>query len=495
MNLIPVPRECHLENGLLGDIKTFILFPNSEVMDGLCGIISREIMATCKNVNVVIKKGNDNLPIKQGIAGKALEYHLMINDGIDEEGYEISIDDAIYLRGGSYQGVVNGSATVLQLISNEKQNGTSIPRCAIKDTPFASYRGLMVDLARKKHKIKTLFQLVVLCRYYKINRLHLHLSDKQSFTFPSEKHPRLPTKGHHFKRENLLKLVQFAKDRGVIVIPEIDLPGHARSLVKAMPVAFQLKGDVENDGVINMGKERAYEVIDDLVGELRDVFSTSPWVHLGTDEVRHDGIDTDPDCMAYMKQHGIDSSKELYRHFIVRMNEIVKKHGKTMCIWEGFAPEGKIDIPRDILVFEFECYYNLPHDLVKDGYTLVNTSWKPIYITRKYHWTPEEIYRWNMFRWENRSRLSVATEHPIQLDASTPVIGVQMCSWAQVDRVEIQTIRERLAALSERAWSVTRDTATAVPDDKAVNDFLSRLEACDARLTSLLERGRWDKPQ
>ena len=379
VKIIPLPRHIKSLGGSIGPFKGIILVVKNESLRPILQVLKKDL----KNLAGIQVMDENFINPADLIGINTTTMTLEIVDGLEEEGHEITIDKDISIHGGSFKAVSQGLSTLYQVIKVFPKDGASFPRVEIKDSPFAPYRGLLVDLARKKHKMKTLYKIVDMCRWYKLNHLHLHLTDKQSFTFPSRKYPQLPSPRHHFTWDELLDLERYATERGITIIPELEVPGHARSMVRSMPEVFQLHGEIENDGAINMGKEKAYEVIDDLIGELCEVFTGTPWIHLGADEVNFDGMDTDPDCQQYMKENGLASPHELYRHFITRMNEFVKKHGKTLCIWEGFRPVGDVDIPRDIIVFEFECYYNLPDNLARDGYTMVNTSWKPLYITRK----------------------------------------------------------------------------------------------------------------
>lgn len=482
LDVIPVPREATVPGEPAILATSLAIEPARDDLVAAGNILAREIRAMVKGARVTGPPARGHVTIS-----------LDIDATLGQDEHRIVTGERITIEGGSPVAVMHGAATLLHLASPAGRGCISLPRVTIHDKPFAPYRGLLVDVARKKHRISTLRRLLLACRWYKLSHVQLHLTDDQSFTFPSSAHPALPTRGRAFTARDLRALVHDAAARGITILPELEVPGHARAMTRAMPGTFKLDGAVPNDSTINMGKERVYEVIDDLVGEMCDIFDTSPWIHLGADEVRFDGIDTDPDCIEYMKVHDLDSPVELYRHFITRINDIVKAHGKTLCIWEGFGPAGKVDIPRDIIVYEFECHYHLPGPLAAAGYTMVNASWKPLYITRKRHWTPEAIHAWNMFRWENHAALSVATRNPIQLDAGAPVLGAQVCSWSQPDRAEVPTIRRRIAALAERTWSVDATTATDWPSEASTAEFSRRLDASDAKLGKLLARFRFDR--
>jgi hexosaminidase len=210
-----------------------------------------------------------------------------------------------------------------------------------------------------------------------------------------------------------------------------------------------------------------------------DLFPRSPYFHLGADEVKYDLYKKDKEIQNTLRNSDIHEIEELYRSFIVKMNEVVKQNGKQMCVWEGFRANGEVKIPNDILVFVFESQYNTSDQLVKDGYNVVNTSWQPIYITPRKKWTPEEIYKWNPNRWENWVEHSLAFNNPIEIPYSEQLKGAQMCSWEQIAEEEIPSIRQRVAAFIEKVWN--RETT------QPFSEFQEKLEIQDKKFNKFLE--------
>lgn len=430
-----------------------------------------------------------NLKIQKDRSLQSDHYLLQITS----ENIEIKVCDRISL--------LNACATLLQMIEKDEgqilrseQSAQSkrsevykLPCVSIEDYPHASYRGLMIDVARKPHTIETLKKMVLMCFFYKINYLHIHFTDKQSYTLPSRVFPKLPSKNRHFTFGEINELVQLAETRGVTLIPEIDMPGHSRSMIHAMPEVFAVNTKRSYGRVLNAGKEEVYEAIDKLVEELCELFPNSPYIHLGADEAGYDGAEDDPDITQYIAEHDIPNMRELYRHFITRIYEIVKKYGRKLCIWEGFRPEGMTKIPTDIPVYVFECYFN-PKKLADMGYTLVNTSWQPIYAVPRKSWPVEDIYKWNMYRWENWATHSAAFENPFQLSPDDPVIGAQMCSWEQKEKDQVTEIRRRIAGLSENVWN--REKALQqhrTIKEEQIKGFIHRLSKLDIKLGKLFD--------
>lgn len=426
---------------------------------------------------------------------------MKIDQSLKSEEHKINIDEKVVIIGGSYKAIAAGMISLLHILDGN-ENELILPIIKIRDYPDASYRGLMIDLARKWHKLETLKKLIDMSAYYKLNYIQLHLTDDQSFTFPSSKYPKLATRGRHYSKVQLIELVNYADQRGITLIPEIDIPGHSQKFIEAYPEIFSPKlkdwgknmwGGEAINNVINIGNEEVYIALGHILEEVIEIFHSSPYIHIGADEANLNNLVGDPKSNEMMKKEKLgDDVHELYRHFIVRMNKIIKNKNKTMCVWEGFKPNGKVEIPKDIVVFEFESLYNLPNNLVKDGYTLVNTSWVPLYVVgtgieggwipRK--WEPKKIYSWNMWQWENFYHKSPASKNPIQLSKTKKVIGAQMCAWEQVDEGEIPSLRRRIPPFVERIWNTDYKLS--------FQEFYNNLDKSDSRLSKIVNNEEQD---
>lgn len=420
--------------------------------------------------------------VDQVASPKNIDLLLQIDHSLDKGTYRLEIGEPIILTGADYSDVAAGSITLMHLLSGKKGK-TLVPKGIIKDYPDSRYRGLLVDTGRKWHEPAILKQIVLLCRWYKINYLQLHLTDNELFTFPTETYPELPTPDKHYTRQELQELDEFARNHGVTLVPEIDMPGHAGQFVNRMPELFGISDWQKNEITINIGKEEVYTALDQIIGEVAEVFQKTPYIHIGADEASFEYFEEDPSVREYMKENEIANVDELYRHFLVRMNEVVKKHGKRTIVWEGFKREGEIEIPKDITVMAWETMYQLPHHLIADGYTTINVSWQPLYITGDRKWSPEDIYKWNLYRWENWLKEAPAYE-PIQLKPDDRVIGASMASWAQSQYVEMPTISRRLPAMNERIWNATLEPERSI---EWFNSATSYTDSVFKRLISPIE--------
>ena len=462
VKIIPAPKSVVLKSGRMS-LGRHIFYEPAELRP-LADVVQQEVQQLT----------GQKLTVAQG-SPQAGDILLKLDPTFQGEAYAIEVGRSARVRGGNYAAVGFGSVSLLQ--SLDIANGKPVLRkCAIQDAPAVAYRGLLVDVARNWHGVNSLKQLIELCRWYKLRQFQIHFTDGQSFTFPSTAFPKLPTPKRHYTLAELRDLETFARDRGVVIVPELEMPGHASAMVQAMPELF---GDdpVAKD-VMCPSREETYRALDTLIGEMIDLFGTTPYFHIGADEVGMDPWKHCKYCQAYMAAHHLDDVNELYRHFIVRMDAVVKRHGKKMIVWEGFHKDGKTEIPRDVTVMVFESLYNIAPDLVAQGYTVINTSWKPLYVVNARNWSPEYIYGWNMYRWENWWDASKAFKTPITVAPTPLVLGAQLCAWEQSEDRELPSLRERVPALSERLWN---------PDlGQAYKDFADRLSFLDPMLTKLL---------
>ena len=472
LNIIPIPKETLLSGKVIVlSTKSKIYSENQEVLPLLTLFKTELKQVTGFDIGIT------------NAAGKEADIIFAIDSQLADDEYHIDVNSVINVTGGTYQALAMARTTFLQMSSAEN-DGLYFPVVKIKDRPSANYRGLMIDLARNWHSVGAIKKLIDLASFYKSNYLHLHFTDYQSYTLPSKKYPKLSTPDRHYTFEELEELEAYSQLRGITIIPEIDVPGHSSAIVKAYPEIFALKDVEDNPWIINMGKEEVYTALEDIFSEIIQVFQASPYFHIGGDEAIFNKTMDDPDVQDYMNAHQLgDDVHELYRHFLVRMNDIVKKHGKQMCVWEGFRREGQVPIPKDIIVYEFETNRYLPNHLVEDGYTVVNTSWKPLYVVNKKKWGPKTIYNWNMWRWENWFPKAPSFT-PIQVAPSPLIIGAQMCAWEQPEEVEFISLRKRLPALNERIWNTEERVPYAA--------FIQQLERVDKKLSLLVADERQD---
>ncbi|MCW5941580.1 MAG: family 20 glycosylhydrolase [Fimbriimonadaceae bacterium] len=417
---------------------------------------------------------------KEGTRGAIV---LRLDPRLDDEEYRLRVGGTVTIEGGSTTGVAWGCVSLLQSVGEGRA-----PKLEITDRPDKPYRGLMVDVARRYHSIPTLEQMVEVCRFAKIRYLQLHLTDDQAFSFPSRAFPLLTRETRHggpaYRRAELEGLVRFAKARGVTIVPEIEMPGHCASLIRAMPDLFTIKGTqpYEHHASINFADPRVVEAMTTLIGEVCDVFGDSPYVHIGGDEADLALADQNAEFRARFAEMGLSGKGQhaLFRRFLAQMNEVVRAQGKRTIVWEGFGrePDSPFKVPTNVLVMEFESAYYLPQELLADGYTLVNTAWTPLYIVNDHVWPARKVYDWDLATFGRYGKEYAATTW-FRVDSTERVLGAQACAWEQPEHRVFQSARRVAATMSERVWNLERRGD--------YERFAARLEAYESLLGRLAQ--------
>jgi hexosaminidase len=473
LNLIPWPITV-LSNGA-GNApvvaSTRIVVDSAQILP-LARILSQEINALTGIAPSTVQ-------------GQALsdDISLTLQPELKEEEERVSVDSAgIRIAGKNYASLAMATATLLQLINN-KNGSCQVPYVSIADAPFASYRGLMIDVARQWHTIETLKKIVYVCRLYKIKYLHLHLCDDQLFTFQSSICPSLATPGKSYSAAQLRDLENYAVGHGVTIIPELDMPGHATQFVTRVPAIFKI-ANTSLASTLNFASPEARNTLAAIITEACSIFTATPYFHMGGDECDWTGAEQNVDFKNLMQQKGYTDAYDVYVDFIAAMDSVVKRNNKRLIVWEGFRNDGspRVKVPKDVTVMEFEDLYNLPDNLINYGYTVINTCWTPLYAIpwrNEQNFPSSTVYNWNLYTFGSYSTdYSKTTWHTI--DPSPLVIGAQFCAWEQNETAEIPSFRKKVPAMSERIWNPNAG--------KTYADFERRFSATDSILTKLMQQ-------
>ncbi|MCY2930969.1 MAG: family 20 glycosylhydrolase [Planctomycetota bacterium] len=476
---IPWPKKVTLESGRMS-LSSARIVAGEPGLAPLAAVLAEEIAAsTGLALRVAAGPGRD------GDVGLTLEKALK------GEAYRLAVGDRATVAGGTYGAVAAGTVSLLQAIGGQGQ-AAALPRMTVEDSPDKAYRGLMIDLARKEHSIANLEQIVVLCRFYKIRFLQLHLTDDQGFTFPTRAFPKVLLQnrdgGVLYTAEQLTALVAYADARGVTIVPEFDIPGHSAALNRSDPDFWMIRGTkpYEHHASINFARDEVIRACETIIGEMCGVFQSSPYFHIGADEADYVYADQNVHFQETLKKLGLGpkDTHQLYRRFLIRMDAAVKKNGKRTIVWEGFGREsgGRFPIPKDVIVMLYENRFYAPHHLVEDGYTIINASWTPLYVLRVLPEYTPKIYDWNVDLFGEFTQDYAKTSWR-QIAPNPRVSGSQICSWEQPQAIEIANLRWPLAAMSERVWNSQAGKSWA--------NFQKRLAGADAVLERLVHTVHW----
>lgn len=430
--IIPAPQQVAMASGSIDISQGFRIELKDETLSPLKAIIEADHFMLYHQPFT-----NDDLVLTLGI-----------DTDLEAEGYSLEVGEQITITGGSYQAVAMALSTLWQASDDHGK----LPKMTVQDRPDYNYRSVMLDVARAWHSPETIKKIIDLCRWYKINYLHLHLTDDSAFSFPSDQFPKLATENHSYTKDQLVALNQYAYERGVILVPEIDVPGHSSQFIRKMPELFGIEKVSKNPYTVNMGKEAVYEALDVLMAEVASVFTHSPYIHIGGDEAFFEGMEDDPDIEAYMARHQLPNMHELFLHFLIRMNEIVKSKDKQTILWSGFGEHGDLKIPNDVIVLHWNHVYHDPQDLVDKKYPIINASFKPLYVVNNRKWEAQYIYeQWTPNRWESWAHEGDFLGE--ELPTNSQVMGATLCAWEQNQIHQMPRLRNRVASMAQRLWS------------------------------------------
>ena len=361
---------------------------------------------------------------------------LHISDSEKKEYYKIDISDKrIKILCTDSLSFRNAISTIIALMTSEK-GIFSVPCCEIEDYADYPYRGFMLDVARQYIDIELIKERIVLLAKAKYTVMHIHLFDTERYAIKSEAVPALNVNPifRQYTKDEMKELVAYAKSFGITLLPEIDLPGHGLYVLEALP---ELKCVQEGKPVgiwdVCVSNRKTYEIIDLLVEELTTIFDCD-YIHMGGDELSfYDMKDSGywpawyecDRCRKLAEKNGYKTASDYYCHFVRKVYDIVKSHGKKLMIWNDSVDISKSpDLPRDILIHFWRVAVETrgPHDgcsmqrFLEEGFNVVNSFYEETYAddyiseSRLAKWTP-------------------ISSPEIDLKYSGKVLGGEICAW------------------------------------------------------------------
>jgi hexosaminidase len=276
----------------------------------------------------------------------------------DQESYKLTIDaDGIELSAISETGILYGLETLWQLVA-QVDSQWHLPTAEITDQPRYPWRGLMIDVSRHWITKEAILRNLDAMAAFKMNVFHWHLTDFQGFRIESKVFPKLHemgSEGNYYSQQEVKEIIDYANDLGIRVIPEFDIPGHSTSWLIGYPVLASGKGPYTLADKYSIGtpimdptKEEVYEFLDQFIGEMAVLF-TDKYLHIGGDEAMTTEWEQNKSIQEYMLQNGIQDYHQLQSRFNIRINEILKKHGKKMMGWDEIIHP---DLPEEEIMVQ-----------------------------------------------------------------------------------------------------------------------------------------------
>jgi hexosaminidase len=274
----------------------------------------------------------------------------------EDESYHLQITaNEVHLEAANPLGVLHGLQTFLQLVRISPQ-GFAVPAMTIDDQPRFPWRGLMLDVSRHFQPLAVVYRTLDGMEAVKLNVFHWHLSDDQGFRVESKKFPLLQEKGSDglfYTQEEIRAVIEYARDRGIRVVPEFDMPGHTTAWFVGYPDIASGLGpyQIERkwgifDPAMDPTRDSTYKWLDTFIGEMTSLFPDS-YFHVGGDECNGKAWDANPRIQEFMKARGLKDNNALQGYFSAQVQKIVTRHKKIMVGWDEVLQPGT---PKDVVI-------------------------------------------------------------------------------------------------------------------------------------------------
>jgi hexosaminidase len=482
LNLMPWPQSINMTDGNFALSKGFKVNitgnPNPRIFIGATRFLRR-------------LDGRTGLFFNQGFVKELNEFpnaELQINCaqngkiGIEEdESYRLEISsEKITINATSDLGALHALETLLQMLQN---NSTSyyFPTAVIEDSPRFSWRGLMIDAARHFQPVEVIKRNLDAMAAVKMNVFHWHLVDDQGWRIEMKKSPKLSqlaSDGGFYTQEEIKNIVKYADERGILVVPEIDVPGHASAILTAYPeIGSHKKDDKTTYGIernagifrptLDPSNPKTYQLLSDIFDEVCPLFS-GKYFHIGGDENEGKDWDANPEIQEFKKKNKLATNHDLQTYFTMQLIPMLKKHNKELMGWEEIMTK---NMSKEAIIHSWKgSNEGVPAgqslvNAVKNGYKTVlsNGYYIDLVLGVESHYLNDPLPKNNTLSAEEKAR----------------ILGGEATMWSEL--TSPMTIDSRIwprtAAIAERLWS-----------NENVNDLNSlrkRLKTISFRLEEL----------
>jgi len=405
----------------------------------------------------------------------------------DDESYTLTVEsESVTLTAPTALGVLRGFATVAQLAVSAP-SGFALPAVTVTDRPRFPWRGLHLDVSRHFFHVPVIKRNLDGMAAVKLNVFHWHLSDDQGFRVESKRYPKLHelgSDGLFYTQDQVRDVIAYARDRGIRVVPEFDIPGHATSWLAGYPEIAAGPGPFQIvrtwgifDPLLDPTNENTYIFLDRLIGEMAALFPDA-YFHIGGDEVNGRQWNSNRRITAFKRAHGMlgpgtptktqqtASNEKLQAYFNSRVEPLVSKHGKKMMGWdEVLAPE----LPRNVVIQSWRGQKSLA-DAVRQGFQGILSAgfYLDLAHPARDHYAVDPLVDP-----ETHQTLNLTAEQRAR------ILGGEACMWSEYVSEESLDSRiwPRTAAIAERLWSPA--------EVRDVESMYIRLEAISRNLDFL----------
>jgi len=443
--LMPLPSHLEAAEGRLRLDSTFRIstpqFADDRLRAGILRALVRVEDRIGQPVGKTIGAGeNATLVVRVTRAGEAIQTPA------EDESYALEVRPAgVSLTAPTVVGALRGLETLQQLVDGDSL-GFYLRAVTISDQPRFPWRGLLIDAGRHFMPPEVILRTLDGMAMVKLNVLHWHLSEDQGFRVESRRYPKLQqlgSDGQYYTQEQIRTIVAYARDRGIRVVPEFDMPGHSTSWFVGYPQYASAPGPYEIirefgvfEAAFDPTREETYQFIEGFVAEMAPLFPDPYW-HIGGDEVAPTQWNHNPRILRFKREKGFKDNEALQTYFNQRLSQILTRHHKRMVGWDEILHPG---LPTTTVVQSWRGTEYLGR-AAREGYSGILSA--PWYLD---HIDPtDQLYLAD----------PLPAGNTLSADEAARVLGGEACMWAE--HVNPQTVDSRIwprmAAIAERFWS------------------------------------------
>ncbi len=360
LSVTPVPMEVNWQRGSFRPDASTSLWIEAPEADR--SILAEYLQASPLALKLADSQSGNQVVLKQTDALEGIT---------SPEGYVLSVNsDGVRIEALSGAGLFYGVQSLLQMAADAPEGMTAV---TVKDEPRFEYRGIMLDVSRHFRSKEFVKRQIDLLSYYKINRLHLHLTDAAGWRIEIKKYPRLTqfaawrpqavwkdwwngkreyceetdprAQGGYYTQDDIRELVAYAQKHYVTIIPEIEMPSHSEEVLTAYPELSCTHVPYKQSDFC-IGNEKTFEFLENVLTEVMELFP-SEYIHIGGDEAGKASWPNCKLCQARMKKEGLKDVNELQSYSIHRMERFLNSHGRKLLGWDeildgGLAPNATV---------------------------------------------------------------------------------------------------------------------------------------------------------
>ena len=392
---------------------------------------------------------------------------LKENSRLGEEAYHIMVNkENIVCEAATTAGMYYAIQTLMQAFDTS-DNKHTIAAMSVKDAPRYAWRGLLIDESRHFFGKETMKQIFDVMAHLKMNRLQWHLTDEHGWRIEIKKYPNLTEIGavgnfsdrhaprRYYTQDEIRELVAYASERHIMIIPEVEMPGHAVAATRSYPEYSSGGIDRWNGFTFHPAREATYQFIDDIFTELAQLFP-SPYIHIGGDEVHYGNQTwrTDPLIQTFIKENDLKDEKGLERYFVRRVCDIVNSKGRIMIGWDEIVDA---EVSPDKAIAMWWRGQNRLNIALEKGFKVIMAPVHPCYLD----FIQDDSHKFGRSNKEQINTIqaiySFPDNLPLQNNYYNRIQGIQACLWSEGIGVDVKRLYfmlfPRLAGIAEIAWT------------------------------------------